>query len=241
MIKRTISFSMLSLCLIAGCSNSTVTRQEISNAPIGLLSFPDNRFQEDVVSKQAIALNDLSAKIVRASTVKGLKIGAAAGCGLAIVSAANAKNCVVGAVAGGAIGSAVGYHSGKRQIAKRVELVDPNRLVRSIRKTNDQMELLTASLPALLAEQDQELEKLGFDRDLGKLSQADYDIRYTEIKSHRAALANSLTLSAQQARAAGDNLKNAATQGQFGLDWHLNATERLSKQAASARSSISLL
>lgn len=241
MLKPAVSITILAFSLVAGCSNSTVTRQESLNAPVGLLSFSQNTQQEDVVSKQAHALNDLSGDIVRASTIKGLKVGAAVGCGLAIVSAANAQRCVAGAVAGGAIGAAVGHQSGKRQVAKRVELVDPNRLVRSIRKTNDQMEILTTSLPALLAAQDQELEQLAFERDLGQLSQADYDARFSEIKAHRAALANSLTLSAQQALVAGKNLDNAASQGQFGLDWHLGATKRLSKEAASARSSISLL
>ena len=147
-----------------------------------------------------------------------MKVGAAVGCGLAVVSAGNAQRCVVGALPGGAVGAIVGRQTGNRQIAKRIELVNPNQLVRSIRKTNDTMETITGSLPQLLAAQDRELDALSLKRDLGTLSQADYDTRYIEIKTNRVNLAQSLTLSSKQATLAGDNLEHAASQGQTGLE-----------------------
>jgi hypothetical protein len=173
--------------------------------------------------------------------IKGNKIGTTVGCGLALVSAANAKKCVVGAVAGGAAGALVGHHSGKTQIERRVKLVNPNQLVRSIRKTNDTIEELTGLLPGLLAAQDKELEALLFDRAMGTISQAKYEKRYTEIQRNRTALAESQTLSASQANLASDNLESAATRGQTGLEWHFGATRNIAEQAESARSSISLL
>ena len=135
----------------------------------------------------------------------------------------------------------VGHHSGKAQIARRVELVNPNQLVRSIRKTNDTIEELTGSLPGLLAAQDKELKALSFERDMGTISQTKYENRYTEIQRNRTALAESLTLSASQANLASDNLETAATRGQTGLEWHFGATRNIAEQAESARSSISLL
>ena len=45
-----------------------------------------------------------------------------------------------------------------------VELVNPNQLVRSIRKPNNTIKELTGSLPGLLAAQNKELEALSFDR-----------------------------------------------------------------------------
>ena len=77
----------------------------------------------------------------------------------------------VGAVTGGATGALIGHSSGKTQIAQRVELVDPNQLVRNICKTNNTMETLTTSLPDLLAAQIEELEVLSFNRDTGTMSQ----------------------------------------------------------------------
>ena len=240
-MNRTLTAVLLSTTFAAGCAENTVTRQISTNGSASLVSFTDNSQHENTVSRQADALSDLSQDFVRASMIKGTKIGTAVGCGLALVSAANAKKCVVGAVAGGAAGALVGHHSGKAQIARRVELVNPNQLVRSIRKTNDTIEELTGSLPGLLAAQDKEFEALLFDRNMGTISQAKYEKRYTEMQRNRSALAESLTLSASQANLASDNLETAATRGQTGLEWHFGATRNIAEQAESARSSISLL
>ena len=124
---------------------------------------------------------------------------------------------------------------------RRVELFNLNQLVRSIRKTNDSIEELTGSLPGLLDASDKKLEALSFDRDMGVISQAKYEKRYTEIQRNRTALAVSLTLSASQANLASNNLESAATRGQTGLEWHFGATINIAEQAESARSSISLL
>jgi hypothetical protein len=241
MIKPITALIVVVASFLTGCADTSVSRHDISNGPVALLSFADTAQQENLVSQQANALNDLSHFILRASKIKCMKVGAAVGCGLALVSAGNARRCVVGALAGGAAGAIAGRQTGKRQIAKRVELVNPNQLVRSIRKTNDTMETLTGSLPQLLAAQDRELDALSLKRDMGTLSQADYEKRYSEIKSSRADLAQSLTLSSKQANLAGDNLEHAASQGQTGLEWHFGAAQNIAEQAESARSSISLL
>ncbi|MDE1130480.1 MAG: glycine zipper family protein [Ascidiaceihabitans sp.] len=241
-MTRTLTLLLLlSVNLLAACTDNTVTRQIGENGSASLVSFSNNSQHENTVSRQADALNGLSNDLVLASTIKGAKIGAVVGCGLAILSASNAKNCIVGAVTGGATGALIGHSSGKIQIAQRVELVNPNQLVRNIRKTNDTMEILTTSLPDLLEAQNEELEVLSFNRDMGTLSQEAYEKRYSEIQASRTALAESLSLSASQANLATNNLENAATRGQTGLEWHFGATKQIAEQAESARSSISLL
>lgn len=132
--------------------------------------------------QQANALNDLSYDILRASTIKGMKAGAAVGSGLAVVSAGNAQRCVVGALSGGSVGAIMGRQTGKRQIAKRIKLVNPNQLVHCLTKTNDTMKTITGSLLQLLAAQDRELDAQSLKRDFGTLSQVDYDTRYINIK-----------------------------------------------------------
>ena len=241
MIKPITALTVIAVSFLTACADTSVSRHDIENGPVSLLSFTDNSQQENAVSQQANALNDLSHDILRASTIKGMKVGAAVGCGLAVVSAGNAQRCVVGALPGGAVGAIVGRQTGNRQIAKRIELVNPNQLVRSIRKTNDTMETITGSPPQLLAAQDRELDALSLKRDLGTLSQADYDTRYIEIKTNRVNLAQSLTLSAKQATLAGDNLEHAASQGQTGLEWHFRAAQNIAEKAESVRSSITLL
>jgi len=241
MPRRLSIFVLISANFLVSCADTTVTRQENATAPLSLLSVASNRQNEDIVAQQADALSDLSQGIVRASSVKGAKIGAAVGCGISIVSSGNAKRCVTGALTAGAAGAALGHQSGKRQVSQRVDLVSANKLVRSIRATNDGMDVLTTSLPALLKAQDTELENLSFKRDMGTITQAAFEKRYVEIKENRAQLAHSLTFSAAQAKQAGQNLQDAASQGQTGLEWHFGATQHIAKQAASARSSITLL
>ena len=241
-MTRTLTLLLLlSVNLLAACTDNTVKRQIGENGSASLVSFSNNSQHENTVSRQADALNGLSNDLVLASTIKGAKIGAVVGCGLAILSASNAKNCIVGAVTGSTTGALIGHSSGKIQIAQRVELVNPNQLVRSIRKTNDTMEILTTSLPDLLEAQNEELEVLSFNRDMGTLSQEAYEKRYSEIQASRTALAESLSLSASQANLATNNLENAATRSQTGLEWHFGATKQIAEQAESARSSISLL
>jgi hypothetical protein len=70
------------------------------------------------------------------------------------------QKCLGGAVKGGAAVAIVGHHSGKAQIMRRVELVNPNQLARSIGKANIIIKDQTGSLHGLLAAQDKEIEVL---------------------------------------------------------------------------------
>ena len=83
-----------------------------------------NASNEIQMQDQALALNAMTRNIIRKSTVQGAAIGAFAGCGLVILSASNAKNCVTGAVAGGAIGAVAGAANGKKQNTELALLSD---------------------------------------------------------------------------------------------------------------------
>ena len=98
-----------------------MTSQIGENGSASLVSFNNNSQHEYTVSHQADALNGHSNHLVLASILKGANIVAVVGCSLAIVSASNAKNFIVGAVTGGETGALIGHSSGKTQIAQRVE------------------------------------------------------------------------------------------------------------------------
>ena len=200
-----------------------------------------NASNEIQMQQQAAALNAMTRNIIRKSTVKGAAIGAFAGCGLVLLSATNAKNCVSGAIAGGAIGAVAGAASGKAKAAKRVELVSPSSLVRAIGKADDNMDIVSRDLPNLLKKQDTELALLNDRMKSGQIDEEQYAYRFEIIKANRAQLAEALSLSAAQANEAHRNLLSAQSKGQSGLDWHLNATRNLARDATSARSAISLL
>lgn len=234
------SFSIPTICisaLLAGCGT---IGQEATRSNVDALGFTQSA-QSSPVEDQARMLNQMAEQLVRRATVKGALTGAAIGCGLVVVSASNAKNCVAGAAAGGAVGALVGNARGQREVTNRVELLSANELVRSLRGMNNQVSVLQVSLPELLAEQDAELRDLRTRREIGAISAKEYDAGVERIRQSRARIAESLTLTSQQAKLAKANIEQASLQGQTGLDWHLVATAKLAREVHSARSSISLL
>lgn len=240
MVRTRLLITSLAALGLSGCMGSTASMISSRGAsPDQIIASAAT--SEVRMSAQAAALNQMTGDIVRKSTLQGAAIGALAGCGLVVLSANNIRNCVGGALVGGAIGAVAGQANGHAQTAKRIELVSPSVLVRSIGKANDAMENVTRNLPGLLAEQDAELEKLNRKVAKGEITQAQFEHRYEAIRANRAQLAEALSLSAAQAKDAHRNLQSAQAKGQSGLDWHLSATQSLVRGATSARSSISLL
>ncbi|WP_176219103.1 hypothetical protein [Planktotalea arctica] len=193
------------------------------------------------MAEQTSALTQMTRDIIRKSTLNGAAIGAIAGCGMAVLSAGNAKSCVTAALSGGAVGAVAGNIKGRQHAAKRVALVSPSALVRSIGKADDRMDAVTRDLPELLKQQDAELVTLNSQVSAGQITEAQFTQRFEVIKANRQQLAEALSLSAAQAEEAHTNLENAQSKGQTGLEWHLSATQNLAREATSARSAISLL
>ncbi|MEQ6201940.1 hypothetical protein ABMC88_02690 [Sulfitobacter sp. HNIBRBA2951] len=190
---------------------------------------------------QAQSLSDMSRRIVVQTTLKGAGIGAAVGCGLVVVSAGNAKNCVAAAAAGAAGGALIGRAAGKKKVAREMSSISPSAVVRTLRKTNDQMALIETSLPARLAAQDEALSRLDMQRATGQVDNAAYAKAHASIAAERQAIASALIETQRHAQQAASNLRAAKSKGQSGLDWHIGASDRLARQASSARSGISLL
>lgn len=193
------------------------------------------------IDAQANALTELSHRIVVQTMVKGAGMGAAIGCGLAVISAGNAKNCIAAAATGAAGGAIVGHIVGKREVNRRVETISPSAVVRTLRKTNTQMVLVQNALPARLAAQEVALARIDLQRASGKLSAKAYAQSHASIMTERQALATALLTTEHHANQATANLRNAQNQGQTGLDWHISNTAKLARDASSARSSINLL
>lgn len=193
------------------------------------------------MAEQTAALNQMMDDIVRHSTIRHAAIGAAVGCGIAVLGAGGATDCLAAAAAGGVVGAVTGNRAGKRDMARRMELVSANDLVRSIRKSNDQLGTITTNLPKLLDQQVADAKSLQAQKAKGRITTEDYEAGLAVIKSNRGALAQTLMMTSQQARTASANLAAAAAQGQTGLDWHISAIDQLERETLSARSSISLL
>jgi len=205
------------------------------------LTFHNDAVVTRQVSEQTAALAENGRQLVRASTGKGAALGAALGCGIGLVSAGNISGCARSAATGAVTGAVRGRLAGEKDVTRRVEIASPNALVRNIRQANDQLDHIEVSLPTLLAAQDAELDALAIAIAAGTISQTQHDKRIAQIAADRAALAEALTLSATQAELATQNLRDAAAQGQTGLEWHISAASQLARETTSARSSITLL
>jgi uncharacterized protein YcfJ len=236
-VRRLFLCTLLSLS-VSGCMQTQTSYMSSKSAVVEEASAAG---REALIADQAAALNQMTQDIVRKSTVRGAAIGALAGCGLVVLSASNAKNCLTGAVAGGAVGAIIGNASGQSDVKRRVKLVSPSALVKSIGRGQDQLAQIEMDLPALLAKQDQELVQMNEDLKAGKITEAALVARTNEIRESRGNLANALTLSAEQSHEALLHMEAAKAKGQDGLDWHMNAAKNMSRDAVSARSTISML
>lgn len=232
-----ILFSSLSVIAVVGaCAPASQVTTRADTTPLSFQQSPEL----NSVEEQAVALNHMADQLVYRSTVQGAASGAIISCGVASLWG-GARSCAVGAAAGGAAGGFLGRAFGKRDVDTRVELVSADALVKSIRGMNGQMDALQISLPELIAEQDAELSDMKMRRDVGALSQTEYEQGVFTISQSRARIAHALTLTEEQAKQANFNMQNVGEQGQDGLDWHLSATAQLAREANSARSMISPL
>lgn len=233
---------ILSLCILTTAGCGQMPSQAVTRNTADLLAFEDNGHDSDALMvEQAQALDAMTRDLVRAATLKGAAVGAAAGCGLAIVSSSESAKCLAGAVAGGAVGAAVGNAVGHNQVAQRVEVVQLSRVTPAISGAAQQMARMNDGMTEFLSGQDDELALMKMLHDKGTMSQQDYDARLAAIRASRADVAEALTLSAAQAQTAKQALAQAKAQGQTGLDWHIMQVDTLEDEATSARSRISLL
>jgi len=231
-VRFVLLSTVVSLALTACGAPGTKTYTPTTRAAgLDTLSFQSLSQDEARLRAQADALTDMGARLQRSATGKGLALGTAAGCATVLIDPSNITGCAVGA----AIGATAGHVRGKRAVERRVEIVSANDMVRAIRPMNDTMSELQADLPALLAAQDAELTQLAV------VGGPAYDKRFAEVREMRVALAEALSLTERQARAAEATLEAAEAQGQTGLDYHRAAVAELARDSGSARSRITLL
>jgi len=227
--------------LLSACAQTPTTGVDASRMESSALYFYNDPVNEGPVIDQVTALQQSADKLVQTSTVNGALVGSVLGCGLTVLSASNARNCVAGAVVGGVGGAFVGNRIGERRVAERVQLVAPDVIVRDLQAANAQVARIKADLPALIARQEGDLNRLTVQLINNEITQEVHDAGVAAIIQERADILDALTLSAQDARRASNNLRLAAANGQEDLDWQIEATSILADDIDSARSSFSML
>ncbi|WP_147419687.1 hypothetical protein [Sulfitobacter guttiformis] len=230
------TYILIPFLALAACSSAPASySSRMEGAPLNFAAQPAE------IDAQAAALIELSERMVVQSTIKGAAMGAVVGCGLAVASAGNVSNCLAAATVAGVGGALAGHMAGKRQVTHRIETVSPSVIVRTLRKTNQQLALVQGSLPARLAAQDRSLATLDLKLATGSIDRETYLERKESIVSERRAIADALLATEANAVQTTANLQSAAARGQTGLAWHISAIKALEREVGSARSSISLL
>lgn len=234
-------FPLVAATLLSACGEQAIPYPDASRVDSNALMFFNDPINEGSVTDQVAALNASADQLVRETTVTGALVGAAVGCGITVLTGSNARDCVAGAALGGAGGALIGNMAGERAVVRRVELVAPNAIARELNSATSQFQSIQASLPALLSEQEAELNRLTMDLVAGRITQQEHDLAVLDIQQERNDLAAALELSARDARQASRNLETAARRGQTGLDWHIGTADRLASDVESTRSTFSLL
>ena len=232
---------MTGLLAMSACTTLPGPQIATSRSDNAALMFAAAPVSSDAMNAQVRDLNKAASGLVRSTVVKSALKGAALSCGLALVSGSQAKKCVAQAAVGGAIGAAVGKASGERDVKRRIALISPSEVASDIRSANIELDRVELGLPQLLAQQDAELHKARLQLATGHIDQVEFDRIKTGVSDERAFLAETLEMSARDARRAMQNLQGAVSRGQTGLGDHILATERLSDAIISSRASIDLL
>lgn len=235
-----IIFPMAAIVALSACMQTPVA-VETSREDNGALYFFNETLDGAPVRDQMKALTDSADALVKASRLNGALIGAAVGCGVTALTGSNARQCLVGATVGGIGGAVIGTKTGERSVERRVELVSEADVAHSLNATAQQFAQVRADLPAHLATQEAELNRLTVQLINGDISQDEHDLGVLRIEQDRMDLADALSLSARELRRASANLQDAARRGQSGLDWHIGTANRLADDVESTRSSFSTL
>lgn len=236
--------SIGSIVLLTGCAEkttsfaSTMGRVDPATAQTASANLTP---EEQILIEQANALDEMSREIIRNATLRGAGIGAAAGCGLALISASSASHCVGGAVIGGVVGGVAGNAIGQKRVADRVQIVSRDDAARAISRTSARVGSLKSRLHTVLAAQEKELSDMRQKVQAGQLPQSALDARTKAVMETRAALGEALVMSARRAAQARKLLLEAKGKGQTNLNWHIEATQELESDALSARSAIGLI
>lgn len=241
MPSRRPAFLLLAALVLAGCAtDGAVTRKAFT--PTGADSQGAALSADEArLLSQTRALQDMAADMVRQATLRGAGLGAAAGCGTALISAQGASRCLGGAVVGGLVGAAVGHEVGQRRLQHRLAGLSRDDLAQSLSRAHARLGTVRAGLAEVLAAQDAERAMLSRQRDAGEITRAEHDARLAEMARMRADIAVALTDTAAEGSALTARIDDLRAAGADGLDWHSDQARDFNAGVASARARISLI
>lgn len=231
---------ILGLGIIAMLGLAACTEESMQIASMGASSAQKTEAEKQLEA-EARSLNQVSRNIVVKNTVEGAVIGAAAGCGFALLLGGNAEDCAKGAVAGGVVGGVAGNAVGKQAAAKNEEIVKTAEVVKNLTQVSQRLNTVEANLRSVVKSQDAEIRSLRRQLDADQISESAYKSRVRAINSNRTVVINQLQISEKNMQTASQELSSAAKQGQTGLSQVQRAAASNQQRLAKTRASIQLI
>lgn len=172
---------------------------------------------EKQLETEARSLNKVTKDIIVRNTVEGALVGAAAGCGIALILGGSRSDCLRGAAMGGVAGGVAGNNIGRQAAAKKVELIKADRVLANLSGVSKRLNGVEARLRNVVASQNAELRSLKRQLNAKQVSKSAYQARVNAINSNRRVVSNELLKSEKNVAKTRNEIASARNKGQKGL------------------------
>lgn len=196
---------------------------------------------ERQLEAEARSLNKITSDIIVKNTVQGVLVGAAVGCGLAVVLGGDGEDCAKGAAVGGVVGGVGGNAVGRKAAQKKAELIQRDRVLANLRGVSKRLNSVEGRLNSVLRSQDAELRSLRRQLQADQVSQSTYKSRVNAINSNRKTVRNELLKSENNVKKTRTELRAAQKKGQRNLVSVDKAAASNQSRLARTRSKIKLI
>ena len=196
---------------------------------------------ERKLEAEARSLNQISRNIIVKNTIEGAVIGAAAGCGIAVILGGDSSDCLTGAAIGGVAGGVGGNAVGRQAAQKNEQIVKTAEVVKNLSQVSQRLNGVEAQLASVVRSQNSEIRSLKRQLDANQVSQSTYNARVRAINSNRTAVRNELAKSEANVDKASKQLASARAGGQSDVRAAQRAASSSKARLARTRNSIKLI
>ena len=239
MNRNIINVIVVSVAMfVAACTETTMTGS--AGAPVSTAVSGKNA-AEVALEKEVASLRQQTQDIVVRNTVQGAMVGAAAGCALALLMGGDGDDCARGAVVGGVAGGVGGNAVGQQAAAKNAELVNADKVLANLKGINGRLGAVSDRLSSVLAAQKTEIASLKRQLEGQQISQSAYDSRIRAINSNRSAVIKGLQAAEGDVSKSRVELVSIGKEGGTSYPALQTAAQSTEKRLRSLRGAVSMI
>ncbi len=196
---------------------------------------------EIALEREVKALQQQTRNIIVRNTIEGAVVGAFAGCALAMMMGGDEQDCARGAMVGSVAGGVGGNAVGRAAAEKNTELVKQDAILANLKGINSKLGSVQSRLSAVLAAQKSELASLKRQLDAKQISKSAYDARVRSINANRTAVASGLQAAESGVARSRSELASIERQGGRALPALQSAAKSTESRLKAMRGTIDLM